>query len=65
MTQGHCNPHGLDIDPRDGPICNTGHGRHGGDEFNLVLPAHNYGLNHDRIPIAGETHEERKEQPVK
>lgn len=58
-SYGHRNPQGLAMDPRDGSLYNTEHGPRGGDELNLVLPAHNYGwpivtlgMNYDGMPMS-------------
>jgi glucose/arabinose dehydrogenase len=42
-SYGHRNPQGLAMDARDGALYSTEHGPRGGDELNLILPAHNYG----------------------
>jgi glucose/arabinose dehydrogenase len=42
-SYGHRNPQGLAMDVRDGSLYSTEHGPRGGDELNLILPAHNYG----------------------
>ncbi len=58
-SYGHRNPQGLAMDPRDGSLYNAEHGPRGGDELNLVLPAHNYGwpivtlgMNYDGMPMS-------------
>ncbi|WP_305765080.1 PQQ-dependent sugar dehydrogenase [Azohydromonas lata] len=40
---GHRNPQGLAIHPVTGALWEAEHGPQGGDEINIVLPAHNYG----------------------
>lgn len=42
-SYGHRNPQGLAMDVCDGSLYSTEHGPRGGDELNLILPAHNYG----------------------
>jgi glucose/arabinose dehydrogenase len=57
-SYGHRNPQGLALDVRDGSLYSTEHGPRGGDELNLVLPAHNYGwpivtlgMNYSGLPM--------------
>jgi len=57
-SYGHRNPQGLAMDVRDGSLYSTEHGPRGGDELNLVLPAHNYGwpivtlgMNYSGMPM--------------
>lgn len=43
FTLGHRDQLGLTVHPITGAVLNAEHGPNGGDEVNLLLPAHNYG----------------------
>ena len=42
-SYGHRNPQGLAWDPVSGTLWESEHGPQGGDEINVIEPAHNYG----------------------
>jgi glucose/arabinose dehydrogenase len=42
-SNGHRNPQGLTIDPKDGTLLTAEHGARGGDEINVPKPGRNYG----------------------
>ena len=45
FTIGHRNPQGMAIHPRTGDIWTHEHGPRGGDEINIIRPAHHGGAN--------------------
>ena len=45
FTIGHRNPQGMAIHPRTGDIWTHEHGPRGGDEINIIRPAHDGGAN--------------------
>jgi len=70
-SYGHRNPQGLAFNPVTGDLWEAEHGPRGGDEINIVRPAHNYGwpvitygMNYDGTPITDHTAQSGMEQPI-
>ena len=70
-SYGHRNPQGMTLDTRTRALYLTEHGPRGGDEFNRVLPGHNYGwpvithgMNYNGTPLTKLTAQEGMDQPL-
>ena len=64
-SYGHRDPQGLYYDSAEGLLYATEHGPLGGDEFNIIVEAGNYGwplfsygLNYDETPVSAMTEAE-------
>jgi aldose sugar dehydrogenase len=66
-SYGHRNPEGLAWDPVTGKLWESEHGPTGGDEINVIQPAHNYGwgvISNGVQPGITERSHEGMEQPI-
>lgn len=72
-SYGHRNPQGIAYDFNNKRLWSIEHGPRGGDEINLILPAHNYGwpvISYGKeywgpVAVGEGTHREGMTQPVK